>query len=46
MKRIKMEYYGYGRVSALDQNAARQLVEMNKLSIPKSNIYIDKRKGG
>ena len=45
MKRIKMEYYGYGRVSALDQNAARQLVEMNKLSIPKSNIYIDKMSG-
>lgn len=37
--------YGYVRVSSIDQNPERQLIEMNKLDIPKSNIFLDKQSG-
>ena len=40
-----MATYGYIRVSSTDQNEDRQLIEMNKLSVPPSNIYIDKMSG-
>ncbi|MBR0232459.1 MAG: recombinase family protein [Synergistaceae bacterium] len=40
-----MAIYGYIRVSSRDQNEDRQLVEMNKLSVPTSNIYMDKLSG-
>ena len=38
-----MNVYGYIRVSSLDQNEDRQLVEMNKLGV--KTIYVDKRSG-
>lgn len=37
--------YGYVRVSSQDQNEERQLVELEKLSIPRKNIYIEKQSG-
>lgn len=37
--------YAYVRVSSTDQNEDRQLIEMEKLNIPKKNIYIDKQSG-
>ena len=40
-----MEKYGYVRVSAIDQNEARQLLEMKKLGIKPENIFIDKQSG-
>lgn len=40
-----MANYGYVRVSSIDQNEARQTLEMEKQKIPKSNIYIDKQSG-
>lgn len=40
-----MSEYGYVRVSSIDQNEDRQLVEMEKLGIPKKNIFIDKQSG-
>ena len=40
-----MEKYGYVRVSAIDQNEARQLLEMEKLGIKPENIFIDKQSG-
>jgi len=40
-----MKIYGYIRVSSIDQNEDRQLIEMNDLQIPTSQIYIDKQSG-
>ncbi len=37
--------YGYIRVSAKDQNEARQLAAMEGLDIPPGNLYIDKQSG-
>ena len=37
--------YGYIRVSSHDQNEDRQLIALQLLEIPKSNIYIDKQSG-
>ena len=37
--------FGYVRVSAVDQNEDRQMLEMLKLKIPIRNIYIDKQSG-
>jgi len=37
--------YGYIRVSAKDQNEARQLAAMEKLDIPPGNLYMDKQSG-
>ncbi len=39
------EIYGYVRVSARDQNEARQIAIMKELGIPRENIYIDKQSG-
>lgn len=41
---LKKEY-GYIRVSSHDQNEDRQLIALQLLEIPKSNIYIDKQSG-
>ena len=38
---MKNEKYAYVRVSAIDQNEARQLIEMLQLGIDRENIYID-----
>ena len=40
-----MKEYGYVRVSSLDQNEERQLIEMKKLGIPDDRIYKDKQSG-
>ncbi|MBR4000576.1 MAG: recombinase family protein [Clostridia bacterium] len=40
-----MNTYAYVRVSSLDQNEDRQLIEMQKLGIPPKHIYIDKQSG-
>ena len=37
--------YGYVRVSAKDQNEARQLAALSGLDIPAGNIYLDKQSG-
>ena len=41
----RLERYGYVRVSAIDQNEARQLLEIEKLGIKPENIFIDKQSG-
>ena len=40
-----MKTFGYIRVSAQDQNEDRQLMAMEKLNIPKNQIFIDKQSG-
>ena len=37
--------YGYVRVSAVDQNIARQMLEMKDRGLTKKNIYVDKQSG-
>ncbi len=37
--------YGYVRVSSIDQNEDRQMLAMEKVNVPKKNIYIDKQSG-
>lgn len=37
--------YGYIRVSSKDQNEDRQMIAMQELNIPHSNIYLDKQSG-
>ena len=37
--------YGYIRVSSRDQNEDRQLIAMQALNVPHSNIYMDKQSG-
>ena len=37
--------YGYVRVSSVDQNEERQLVEMKKVGVPSENVFIDKQSG-
>ncbi len=41
----KSQPYGYVRVSSLDQNEDRQMVEMLKKEIPRQNIYMNKQSG-
>ena len=38
-------FYGYVRVSTLDQNMERQLVELNKWGVLEKNIYCDRLSG-
>lgn len=40
-----MEIYGYIRVSSTDQNTARQFVALEKMEIPKKNLFVDKQSG-
>lgn len=40
-----MKKYGYVRVSSVDQNEERQLIEMAKAGVCNKNIYIDKQSG-
>lgn len=37
--------YGYVRVSAVDQNEARQRIAMAERSVPRSHLYVDKQSG-
>ena len=40
-----MSTYGYVRVSSIEQNEARQLVEMERVGVQKRYIYKDKQSG-
>ena len=40
-----MEIYGYVRVSSIDQNEDRQMIEMQKIGVSEKNIYMDKQSG-
>lgn len=44
MEEIKNEY-GYGRISAKDQNEARQVKALLDFGIEEKNIFIDKKSG-
>lgn len=37
--------YGYVRVSSVDQNEDRQMIEMQRVGVSEHNIYIDKQSG-
>lgn len=37
--------YGYVRVSTREQKEDRQLIAMQKMSVPEKNIYVDKQSG-
>ena len=39
------QVYGYVRVSSIDQNEERQIVELSKRNVLSKNIYIDKQSG-
>jgi len=40
-----MAIYGYVRVSSLDQNEERQLIEMSHVGVREKDIFIDKQSG-
>lgn len=40
-----MAVFGYVRVSSSDQNEDRQIIAMEQVGIPKSQVYIDKQSG-
>lgn len=40
-----MSVYGYIRVSCRDQNEERQRIDMENLSVPEKNIFMDKQSG-
>lgn len=42
---MKINFYGYIRVSSVDQNEARQRIELEKWGIISSNLYCDKISG-
>ena len=37
--------YGYVRVSSIDQNEDRQMIEMQKIGVSETNIFMDKQSG-
>lgn len=37
--------FGYVRVSSMDQNEDRQVIEMHRVAVPDCNIFIDKQSG-
>ncbi len=37
--------YGYLRVSSVDQNEDRQMIEMRRMGVPEGNIFMDKQSG-
>ena len=42
---IDIEDYGYGRVSAKDQNEARQIKALLEVGVKRENIFLDKQSG-
>ena len=40
-----MAVFGYVRVSSTDQNEDRQIIAMEQVGVPKSQMYIDKQSG-
>ena len=39
------KFYGYARVSSLDQNEIRQIVALKKKGLMDNDIYMDKMSG-
>jgi len=42
---VKLEIYGYIRVSSKEQNEYRQILSMKEFNIPLLNVFIDKQSG-
>lgn len=42
---VRMQIYGYVRVSSTDQNEQRQLLALQEKSVPNQNIFVDKQSG-
>jgi DNA invertase Pin-like site-specific DNA recombinase len=42
---VRMQTYGYVRVSSTDQNEQRQLLALQEKNVPNQNIFIDKQSG-
>ncbi len=42
---MENQIYGYVRVSSMDQNEDRQMIALNKVNVPKKNIFVDKLSG-
>lgn len=42
---MSANFYGYIRVSSVDQNEARQIIELTRYGILEKNIYMDKLSG-
>lgn len=40
-----MKTYGYVRVSSMEQNEDRQMIAMDRLSVPRENVFMDKQSG-
>ena len=40
-----MTLYGYVRVSSIDQNEDRQVIELRRLGVEKQNVFMDKQSG-
>jgi len=40
-----LEFYGYCRVSSINQNSDRQILAMNELQILPQNMFVDKQSG-
>ena len=40
-----MSEYGYVRISSIDQNEDRQMIEMQRVGIKAGNIFVDKQSG-
>lgn len=45
VRRFYMAVFGYVRVSSTDQNEDRQIIEMERVGISKSHMFIDKQSG-
>ena len=45
MEVCDMREYGYVRISSIDQNEDRQMIEMEKAEIKEDRIYVDKQSG-
>ena len=42
---VRMQTYGYVRVSSTDQNEQRQLLALQEKNVPNQNIFVDKKSG-
>ena len=45
MEVCDMREYGYVRISSIDQNENRQLIEMERVGIKEDMIFVDKQSG-
>ena len=44
-RKIRMNIYGYVRVSSVDQNEDRQIAALREVSVPEKKIFMDKQSG-